>query len=342
MAEAILHGMGGGSLGWKRKNVLVTGAGGFVGSHLVELLLREGAHVRGLVRYNSRNASGFLSEFAADYPDTLEITAGDLNAEETIRAAMKGQEVVFHLAALIGIPYSYLHPAEVVQTNVVGTLNVLLAARDEGVERVVHTSTSEVYGSAISVPIAESHPLQPQSPYSATKIGADAIALSFHNAFDLPVAVIRPFNVYGPCQSARAVIPAIIVQALARDVVRLGATHPRRDLTFVEDTARGFLAVGGSTEAVGQVTNIGSGFEITIGELVERIIDRIGRPVKLETEESRLRPGRSEVTRLWAYTKKAKELLGWEPQVSLDQGLDRTIAYIRERLPEYNPDRYTV
>lgn len=334
--------IGGKSLSWKGKNVLVTGAGGFVGSHLVELLLKKGAQVRGLVRYNSGNTSGFLSEYAASYPDSLEIVAGDLNINETIRLATRGQDVIFHLAALIGIPYSYIHPEEVVQTNVVGTLNVLQAARDEGVERVIHTSTSEVYGSAISVPIAESHPLQPQSPYSATKIGADAIALSFHSAFDLPVSVIRPFNVYGPRQSARAVIPTIIVQALARDVVRLGATHPRRDLTFVEDTARGFLAVGESAEAIGQVTNIGSGFEITIGELADKIINRIGQSVELVSEESRLRPEKSEVNRLWAYTKKAKELLGWEPQVSLDQGLDRTIEYIQQHLSDYDPDGYVV
>ena len=331
-----------GLLSWKDKNVLVTGAGGFVGSHLVELLLEKGAQVRGLVRYNSRNSSGFLSEFAANYSDSLEIVVGDLNTSETIRLATRGQEVIFHLAALIGIPYSYIHPEEVVQTNVVGTLNVLQAARDEGVERVIHTSTSEVYGSAISVPIAESHPLQPQSPYSATKIGADAIALSFHNAFGLPVSVIRPFNVYGPRQSARAVIPTIVVQALAKDVIRLGATYPRRDLTFVEDTARGFLAVGESAEAIGQVTNIGSGFEITIGELAGKIINRVGRGVELVSEESRLRPEKSEVTRLWAYTKKAKDILGWEPQISLDQGLDRTIEYIKQHLSDYDPDEYVV
>lgn len=256
-------------------------------------------------------------------------------------------EVVFHLAALIGIPYSYVHPAEVVRTNVIGTLNVLLAGRDEGeggggVERVVHTSTSEVYGSAVSVPIAESHPLQPQSPYSASKIGADAVALSFQNAFDLPVAVIRPFNVYGPRQSARAVIPAVIVQALTRDVVRIGATHPTRDLTFVGDTVRGFMAMGEVPGAIGQTVNVGSGFEISIGELAEKIIERVGRPVRLETDESRLRPAKSEVTRLWAYNKKAEDLLGWEPEVSLDEGLDRTIAYIKDHLDDYDPDRYAV
>lgn len=320
----------------------MTGAGGFVGSHLAERLLQEGARVRGLVRYNSRGAAGFLSEAARERAGRLEIVAGDLAAEETVRRAVRGMQTVFHLAALVGIPYSYVHPAEVVRTSVVGTLNVLLAARDEGVERVVHTSTSEVYGSALSVPIAESHPLQPQSPYSAAKIGADALALSFHHAFDLPVAVIRPFNVYGPRQSARAVIPAVIAQALARDVVRLGATHPTRDLTFVEDTVRGFLAMGEAAGAVGQVVNVGSGFEISIGDLARKIIERVGRPVKLETDESRLRPPGSEVTRLWAYNKKAKELLGWSPQVSLDEGLDRTIAYIRGHLEDYDPDRYAV
>jgi NAD dependent epimerase/dehydratase len=321
---------------------LVTGAGGFVGSHLVELLLREGARVRGLVRYNSRGEAGFLAEAAGGHPDRLKIVRGDLNAEETVRRAVQGVEVVFHLAALVGIPYSYVHPAEVAQTNVMGTLNVLLAAREEGVARVVHTSTSEVYGTAMSVPIAEGHPLQPQSPYSATKIGADALALSFHHAFDLPVAVIRPFNVYGPRQSARAVIPTIIAQALTRDVVRLGATHPRRDLTFVDDTARGFLAMAETPEAVGQVVNVGSGFEISVGDLAEEIIGRVGRSVRLETDESRLRPAKSEVTRLWAYNKKAERLLGWTPQVSLDEGLDRTIAYVQDHLADYDPDRYAV
>ncbi|HJM44015.1 MAG TPA: GDP-mannose 4,6-dehydratase [Nitrospinota bacterium] len=321
---------------------MVTGAGGVIGSHLVEGLLREGARVRGLVRYNSRGGAGFLSESAAEFTDHLEIIHGDLNVEETVRKAVRGTEVVFHLAALIGIPYSYVHPAEVVRTNVVGTLNVLLATRDEGIQRVVHTSTSEVYGSAVSVPIAESHPLQPQSPYSASKIGADAVALSFQNAFDLPVAVIRPFNVYGPRQSARAVIPAVIVQALTRDVVRIGATHPTRDLTFVGDTVRGFMAMGEVPGAIGQTVNVGSGFEISIGELAEKIIERVGRPVRLETDASRLRPAKSEVTRLWAYNKKAKDLLGWAPEVSLDEGLDRTIAYIKDHLDDYDPDRYAV
>ena len=199
-----------------------------------------------------------------------------------------------------------------------------------------------MYGSAVSVPIAESHPLQPQSPYSASKIGADAVALSFQNAFDLPVAVIRPFNVYGPRQSARAVIPAVIVQALTRDVVRIGATHPTRDLTFVGDTVRGFMAMGEVPGAIGQTVNVGSGFEISIGELAEKIIERVGRPVRLETDASRLRPVKSEVTRLWAYNKKAKDLLGWAPEVSLDEGLDRTIAYIKDHLDDYDPDRYAV
>ncbi|MFQ5691484.1 MAG: GDP-mannose 4,6-dehydratase [Nitrospinota bacterium] len=320
----------------------MTGAGGFVGSHLAERLLREGARVRGLVRYNSRGDAGFLSEIPEAHRGRLEVVAGDLNAEETVRRAIRGTQVVFHLAALVGIPYSYVHPAEVVRTNVVGTLNVLLAARDEGVERIVHTSTSEVYGSAVSVPIAESHPLQPQSPYSASKIGADALALSFHRAFDLPVAVIRPFNVYGPRQSARAVIPAVIVQALTRDVVRLGATRPTRDLTYVEDTVRGFLAVGQAPDAVGQAVNVGSGFEISIGELAGKVIERVGRSVRVETDEARLRPEKSEVARLWAYTKKAGEVLGWSPEVSLDEGLDRTIAYVRDHLGDYDPDRYAV
>ncbi len=329
-------------MNWKKKRVLVTGAGGFIGSHLVERLLKEGAWVRGFVRYNSRSDEGFLTELARSHANRLEILSGDLCAQETVREALRGVTVVLHLAALVGIPYSYLHPAEVVETNVVGTLNVLLAARDEGVEKLVHTSSSEVYGSARQVPIAEDHPLQPQSPYSATKIGADALALSFHYTYDLPVAVIRPFNAYGPRQSARAVIPAIIVQALSRDTVCLGATHPTRDFTYVRDTAEAFLAVAASDRSTGEVIQVGTGLEISIGDIAQEIIQLVGRPVRLETKTERVRPTRSEVTRLVATNQKARDLLGWTPKVPLQEGLRQTIDYIRDHLEDYEPDRYTV
>jgi len=329
-------------MNWKKKRVLVTGAGGFIGSHLVERLLEEGAWVRGFVRYNSRSDEGFLTGLARSHTNRLEILSGDLCAQETVREALRGVTVVFHLAALVGIPYSYLHPAEVVETNVVGTLNVLLAAREEGVEKLVHTSSSEVYGSALQVPIVEDHPLQPQSPYSATKIGADALALSFHYTYDLPVAVIRPFNAYGPRQSARAVIPAIIVQALSRDTVCLGATHPTRDFTYVRDTAEAFLAVAASDRSTGEVIQAGTGLEISIGDIAQEIIQLVGRSVRLETKTERVRPTKSEVTRLVASNQKARDLLGWIPKVPLQEGLRQTIDYIRDHLEDYEPDRYTV
>lgn len=329
-------------MSWKGKKVLVTGAAGFAGSHLVELLLREGAQVRGFVRYNSRGNIGFLDGLADEHADQLEIVAGDVTSEDSVRQSMKDVQVVFHLAALVGIPYSYVHPDEVVATNLGGTLNILLAARDEGVDRVVHTSTSEVYGSARKLPIDEDHPLQPQSPYSASKIGADSLALSFFYSFDLPVAILRPFNMFGPRQSARAVIPTIIMQALVRDHVKLGVTETTRDFTLVEDTAKAFLAMGDHPDAVGQVINAGSGREISIGDLAQTIIERIGRDVKVVTDESRVRPAKSEVSRLLSDSSKAERVLGWTPDHTLEQGLDRTIEYMKAHMDEYDPDRYVV
>ncbi len=327
---------------WEGKSVLVTGAGGFIGSQLVEALITRGAHVRAFVRYNSRNDYGLLSLLPSQLSQELEIIAGDLRDAEAIMAAAQKTNVIFHLGALIAIPYSYHHPREVIETNVLGTQNILNAARQCAVEKVIHTSTSEVYGTARYVPIDEAHPLQGQSPYSASKIGADKIAESYYRAFNVPVATIRPFNTYGPRQSARAVIPTIITQALTRDTVHLGSLHPTRDLTYVEDTVAGFLKVAESPLSVGQEWNIGSNYEISIGDLAQKIIGLIGRPVTLTTDSERLRPGKSEVERLWADNRKAREQLGWTPQISLDEGLRRTIAWIGENLRRYRPDHYEI
>ena len=319
------------------KTCLVTGGAGFIGSHLVEKLLGMGCQVRAFIRYNSRNDSGDLAEVSSD---RLDIHAGDLRDGEAVRAAMRGCQVVFHLGALIGIPYSYQNPREVIDTNVMGTLNVLSAAREMGVERVVHTSTSEVYGTARFVPITEDHPLQGQSPYSASKIAADKIAESFHAAFALPVATIRPFNVFGPRQSARAVIPTIIAQALSGDRVTLGALAPTRDFTFVADTVAAFAAVAAADAAVGTVVNVGSGFEISIGDLARRIGTLVGRDVVLDREERRLRPTASEVERLWADGGRARDLVGWRPAIDFDEGLRRTIAWVRDNPRRFPAGRY--
>jgi dTDP-glucose 4,6-dehydratase len=329
-------------MSWEGKRVLVTGAGGFIGSHLVEALVGEGARVRAFVRYNSRGDPGLLADLPPGVKGQLDIAAGDLRDPEAVRTAARQMDVIFHLGALIAIPYSYVHPREVVETNVLGTLNVLSAAREGGIARVVHTSTSEVYGTARRVPIDEEHPLQGQSPYSASKIGADKIAESFQRSFDLPVCVIRPFNAYGPRQSARAVIPTIISQALTSNELRLGALYPVRDFTFVTDTVRGFLAVAESPHSIGQEINIGSGVEISIGDLASRIITLIGRPVRVAVELDRLRPPRSEVERLLADNRKAKDILGWEPQVSLEDGLRVTIDWISRNLSHYRPDVYEI
>ncbi|HSJ53226.1 MAG TPA: SDR family NAD(P)-dependent oxidoreductase, partial [Anaerolineae bacterium] len=268
-------------MNWANRSVLVTGAGGFIGSHLTERLAREGARVRAFVRYNSRSDAGLLSLLAAPLLADVEIVAGDLRDGEAVRAAMQGIDVVFHLGALIAIPYSYLHPREVVETNVLGTLNVLLAARDLGTARVVHTSTSEVYGTARYTPIDEEHPLQGQSPYSASKIGADKLAESFYRSFGLPVATLRPFNTYGPRQSARAVIPTIITQAIVADSIRLGALEPRRDFTYVLDTVDAFLRMGHHDAAVGQEVNAGADASISVGELAALILSLMGRDLPI-------------------------------------------------------------
>jgi dTDP-glucose 4,6-dehydratase len=327
---------------WRQRKVVVTGAGGFIGSHLVSLLLAEGAAVTAFVRYNSRGEQGLLRYVDLEGPGTLTVVAGDIRDGRAVRQVVHGAETVFHLAALIGIPYSYANPSDVVCTNVMGTLNVLNAALDEGRPRVVHTSTSETYGTAQYVPIDELHPLQGQSPYAASKIGADKLAESYYRSFGLEVTTVRPFNAYGPRQSARAVIPTIISQALSGDVIRLGATDTRRDFTFVEDTARGFMMAGQSEAAVGDVVNIGSGSEITVSAVVEEVCRIVGREPRVELDERRLRPDRSEVLRLLCDRRKAKGLLGWAPAVAFADGLRRTVDWGADHPEMYPIHAYAV
>jgi NAD dependent epimerase/dehydratase len=329
-------------MNWDNKKILVTGAGGFIASHLVERLVSEGAQVRVFVRYNSRNDVGMLRTVSPDVFSQLEIMRGDLRDTEAVRNAVRGVDTVFHLGALIAIPYSYVNPREVIDVNIMGTMNVLMAARDFGVRRVVHTSTSEVYGTAQYVPIDESHPLQGQSPYSASKIGADKIAESFYRSFDVPVVTLRPFNTYGPRQSTRAVIPTIITQALTRDEVKLGSLEPSRDFTFVTDTANGFLRVAEADNVLGEEINLGNDNTIRIGDLVNKIFGIIGKTPNMVTDAQRVRPGKSEVMKLWASNKKAKEMIGWEPRVTLDEGLRLTIEWISAHLDLYRPDQYAV
>jgi NAD dependent epimerase/dehydratase len=326
---------------WDGKKVLVTGAGGFIGSHLTERLFELGAKIRTFVRYTSRADEGFIKYFSDDLRKNMDIVYGDIRELETVVKATDGVDIIFNLAALVGIPYSYIHPQEVIEANTIGTLNVLMAARDVGIEKLVQTSTSEVYGTARYVPINEDHPKQPQSPYSASKIAADAIALSFYHSFDLPVAVIRPFNTYGPRQSDRAVIPSIISQALTKDRLTLGNTTPTRDFTFVTDTAEGFIKVAES-ESVGMEINIGSGREISIEDLTRKIISLVGRDIVIEHDKERVRPAHSEVQRLCADNTRARNVLGWAPKVSLTRGLEETISFIKSNPGFYDPDKYRV
>jgi dTDP-glucose 4,6-dehydratase len=327
---------------WQGKNVLVTGAGGFIGSHLVEKLAQSGAGVRAFVRYNSRGDPGLLSMLPKGILDKLEIIPGDLRDLQALLSASRDVEIIFHLGALIAIPYSYKHPAEVVESNVMGTMNVLLASRENRIERLVHTSSSEVYGSAVRVPIDESHPLQGQSPYSASKIGADKIAESFYCAYDLPVVTVRPFNTFGPRQSARAVIPSIIIQALNQNEVHLGNLEANRDFTYVSDTVDGFLCAGHTPSVEGKTINLGVGREIKIMDLTDEIISILGKPVKIVVDSERLRPEKSEVTRLLSDNRLAKELLGWTPQVSLQEGLFKTIEWISEHREYYHSLQYQI
>ena len=326
-------------MNWTGKKVLVTGGGGFIGSHLVEKLITLGATTRALVQYNSRGSWGWLDQ--SPLAKQVEVVAGDICDADSVSGATDGVEIVFHLAALIAIPYSYTAPESYVRTNVLGTLNALQAARRLGVTRFLHTSTSEVYGTAREVPIKETHPLQGQSPYSASKIGADKIAESFHCSFGLPLVTVRPFNTFGPRQSARAVIPTIISQLLdGAGVVKLGSLHPTRDLNFVANTVEGYIAAATHDAAIGETFNLGSNREITIGDLAQLLIQSVGTDARIETDSQRIRPAASEVERLLADNAKAKALLGWEPRVTLEDGLLRTIEWLRENRHWYRTGIY--
>jgi dTDP-glucose 4,6-dehydratase len=327
-------------MNWTGKRVLVTGAGGFIGSHLAERLVELGAKVRAMVHYNALGACGWLER--SPQARAMEIFAGDICDRDSVRRAVEGNEVVLHLAALIAIPYSYRAPESYVAANIGGTLNVLQAVRETGVLRLVHTSTSEVYGTARYAPIDESHPLQGQSPYSATKIGADKLAESFHLSFGLPVVTVRPFNTFGPRQSMRAVIPTIIAQCLAGGTVKLGNLTPTRDLNYVANTVDGFLAAAVAPAAVGRTVNLGTGREISIGDLAQLLAKFCGCELKLQTDTHRVRPEGSEVERLLAANQLAAELLDWRPAVALEAGLERTVAWVRENLERYRPNEYVV
>ncbi len=320
--------------------MLVTGAGGFIGSHLVERLVELGADVRALVRYTSTGHAGWLD--SSPVRSDMDVVLGDIRDFDNVLVAMRDREVVFHLAALIGIPYSYRAAQSYVRTNIEGTLNVLQAARDLATERVLCTSTSEVYGNARYVPINEEHPLQGQSPYSASKIGADKIAESYYLSFRLPVSIVRPFNTYGPRQSTRAVIPTIITQALSGSEVRVGSLLPTRDFNYVTDTVEGFLATASEPQAIGKTINFGSGAEISIGDLAKQIGRLVGKNLTLVSEEQRVRPENSEVERLCADSSLAQQLLGWRSRVSLEQGLRQTIAWMEDNLGNYRIKEYAV
>lgn len=331
------------------QKVLVTGSEGFIGSHLTEALVKAGFSVRAFVMYNSFGKRGWLESCPPEITSSLEFVSGDVRDAYGVRSAMEGVDIVFHLAALIAIPYSYQSPSTYVDTNVHGTLNVLQAARELGVSKVLHTSTSEVYGSAQYVPIDENHRLQGQSPYSASKIAADQMAFAFHRSFNTPVSVVRPFNTYGPRQSARAIIPTIITQiASGKRKLKLGSLTPTRDFSFVADTVRGFLAVAASDAAIGEVVNIGSDFEISVGDLARTIASEMGVEVSVATDEQRMRPRESEVTRLRADTSKAKRLLGWAPEYGglegLRAGLRATVRWYEDasNLSGYRPDEYAL
>ena len=311
----------------KGKKILVTGADGFIGSHLSEELIRLGADVRAFVFYNSFNSCGWLDHSSEEIRKDIDVFAGDIRDPHGVRKAMQGCDVVFHLAALIAIPYSYHSPDTYVDTNVKGTLNIVQAARELDIEKIIHTSTSEVYGTAKFVPITEEHPLQGQSPYSASKIGADQIAISFYKSFETPVSIIRPFNTYGPRQSARAVIPTIITQiANGKRKIELGSLYPTRDFNYIKDTVRGFIAVAESDRSIGEVINIGSNFEISIGETAELISDIMDVEIEFVTDDQRVRPDKSEVERLWADNSKAGELAGWQPEYGGKEGFKRGLA----------------
>ena len=324
------------------QSVLVTGAGGFIGGHLVARLVEEGARVRAFVRYNSRNERGTLDWLPADVTRDVEVVLGDLRDVESVQQAADGTETIFHLAAQIAIPYSFVNPRDFFETNALGTLNVAQAALSAGARRVVHTSTSEVYGSARTVPITEDHPIEPQSPYAASKVAADKLMDAWHRTYELAMTVLRPFNTYGPHQSARAVIPTIISQALAGGPVRLGSLTPRRDLTYVADTVSGFLAAAESDAAIGRTLQLGTGYDVSIGDIVEMVGEILGRRLEVEHDPTRVRPAQSEVERLISDPALAAELTGWTPRFELRDGLARTIEWIEANTGRFRTDHYVI
>lgn len=333
----------------KKNKVLITGADGFIGSHLTEELIQQGYNVKAFVYYNSFNSWGWLDSLPNNIKNEIEVFAGDVRDPHGVKEAMKDCDTVIHLASLIAIPYSYHSPDTYVDTNIKGTLNILQAARELGISKVVHTSTSEVYGTAQYVPIDEDHPLQGQSPYSASKIGADQMALSFNKSFETPVAIIRPFNTYGPRQSARAVIPTIITQlASGKKKIKLGAIHPTRDFNYVKDTVKGFISVMNHEQSIGEVINIGSNFEVSIEETAKIIAEVMGTNIEIETDDIRMRPKKSEVERLWASNQKAKQLIGWEPtydgKEGFKKGLEETAQWFTDKgnLSHYKADVYNI
>ena len=327
-------------MNWNGTRILVTGAGGFIGSHLTERLVELGATTRALVRYNSSGSWGWLDR--SPLKDEVEVMLGDVRDRESLRQAMEGTHLVFHLAALIGIPYSYHAPVAYVRTNIEGTLNVLQTALEAGAKLVVQTSTSEVYGTARYVPIDEAHPLQSQSPYAASKIGADQMAEAFHRSYGLPVTTVRPFNTFGPRQSARAVVPTIIAQCLMGRAVRLGNLNPSRDLNYVANTVEGYVRAAQTEAAIGQTFNLGSGREIRVDALARLIGELTEVPVEIEHDEARVRPASSEVERLLADSRAAAEVLGWSPTVTLEEGLRLTVEWMREHLDGYRPSVYVL
>jgi NAD dependent epimerase/dehydratase len=326
----------------KGKKVFVTGAGGFVGSHLVEALVKTGSKVRALVHYNSRNDWGMLEDLDKKILKEVEVLTGDIRDGDALRWMVKDQEVIFHLAALIGIPYSYVNPKDVIETNISGSLNLLLASLDANIEKFVHTSTSEIYGTAKYIPMDEKHPLNPQSPYAASKASADQIALSFYRSFSLPVGIIRPFNIYGPRQSARAVIPNMIIQGLQGKKIKLGSLFPTRDLTYVEDAIKGFILFAHSDKTTGNLVNLGTGKEVSISELIGIISRKLGKSLKTESETKRIRPEKSEVQRLVAEISKAKKFFDWEPKISLEKGLEKTIRWMKKNSWRYKKGIYNI
>jgi NAD dependent epimerase/dehydratase len=325
---------------WRGRRVLVTGAGGFIGSHLAERLVEEGAEVRALVEYNALGRWDWLDE--SPVAKRMDIQLGDIRDRDSVSRAVEGREVVFHLAALIGIPYSYHAPQSYVDTNITGTLNLLQAVREADVGRFVHTSTSEVYGTALEVPIRETHPLQGQSPYSASKIAADKMVEAFHRSFGLPTGILRPFNTFGPRQSTRAVIPTIITQVLAKRPVRLGNLQPTRDFNYVDNTVDAFLLAASAPGFIGKTVHVGTGREISIGDLARLIAEQLGVPLRVAEEDQRLRPDASEVMRLVADSTFAKQAIGWTPRVSFEDGLERTIHWMEQNATKYRPERYAL